>query len=68
MKKLIPYFTIIIIAIFLTFMIFENLSWYHFGDFPTKVVFLRLIIFFIFLTILLCVIYKILKKIKTKEK
>lgn len=52
MKKMIYVLLVIIFfSIIFTFVLFEQLSWYHFGDIPTNVVLYRLIIFFIVLTI-----------------
>lgn len=46
MKKFVTYLGTIIISLIVTFVTFETLSWYHFGDIPTTVVSVRLIIFF----------------------
>ena len=46
MKKFVAYLGTIIISLIVTFVTFETLSWYHFGDIPTTVVSVRLIIFF----------------------
>ncbi len=62
MKKFLTILIIIIVALLITFFTFEQMSWYHFGDFPTKVVLIRLIIFFIIvLTILLGIAFLIHK-------
>lgn len=46
MKKLgIVLITLVVVAIF-TFVLFEAMSWYHFGDIPTRVVLVRLIVFY----------------------
>ena len=49
MKKIIKYLSITIISAIITFITFYMLSWYHFGDIPTKVVTIRLIVFFVFI-------------------
>lgn len=46
MKKFVTHLGTIIISLIVTFVTFETLSWYHFGDNPTTVVSVRLIIFF----------------------
>lgn len=46
MKKSIIYFVTIMLSIIVTFVFFELMSLYHFGDVPTKVVLVRLIAFF----------------------
>ena len=46
MKRLgIVLITLIVTAI-ITFVFFEIMSWYHFGDIPTRVVLIRLIAFY----------------------
>lgn len=63
MKKAIIGIGCIIFSLILTFVIFETLSWCHFGDIPTKIVALRLCTVFFFLSIATNVIaYKIQKK------
>ena len=54
--------TIGFISAIITFVLFEALSWYCFGDIPTIRVFLRLIIFFTIIFILLFKIYDLIKK------
>ena len=53
------------ISLIITFISFEILSWYHFGDIPTIRVFFRLIIGFM---VIECIIYYIYKQIKKKRK
>ena len=36
-----------ILSLIITFLVFENMSWYSFDNIPTKVVLLRLIIAFV---------------------
>ena len=43
MKKLLIILGTIILSLIVTFIIFEMMSWYHFGDVPTKLVLIRLI-------------------------
>lgn len=50
MKKWIWYVVGIIISLIITFILFELMSWYHFGDIPTRVVTVRLISCFLLLT------------------
>lgn len=67
MKKIFNTIIIIVFAALNTFVIFEQLSWYHFGDMPTKVVLFRLIfVFLIFILILYLIAYSI-NKIKCKK-
>ena len=47
MKKNILYFIAVVLSLLITFVFFELMSWYHFGDIPTKVVLVRLIAFFL---------------------
>lgn len=46
MKKFFINIGSVLISLTITFFTFECLSWYHFGDIPTKVVLIRLIAFF----------------------
>lgn len=52
-KKMYASIVIIVLSLIFTFMLFEQLSWYHFGDIPTNVVLYRLIIFFFILNIII---------------
>lgn len=61
MKKIIG---LIILAIIITLITFETISWYHIGDIPTPIVLIRLIIFFIIVSITLTIIFNIIKRIK----
>ena len=63
MKRFLILFATVILSLLITFITFENLSWYHFGDIPTKVVFIRLIIFF---CVTECLIFGIFALIKNK--
>ena len=66
MKKNILYFIAVVLSLLITFVFFELMSWYHFGDIPTKVVLVRLIAFFLVVAGLLIsiVAFIIKKKIK----
>ena len=62
MKKVFVFLMVILVSLLITFFVFENLSWYHFGDIPTTVVRIRLILFFIFMVFILFTIIYVLKK------
>lgn len=64
MKKSIMYFIAVIVSILITFVFFESMSWYHFGDIPTKVVLVRLIAFFCIVTGMLISIVALINKKK----
>ena len=64
MKKVLSGLCVCILSLIITFVTFELMSCYHFGDIPTKVVTLRLIVFFIFITIILIGIIILVKKRK----
>ena len=61
MKKTI---IILILALLITLIAFETMSWYHIGDIPTQIVLIRLIIFFITVSIILMSIFYLIKKLK----
>lgn len=50
MKKVVMILINLLVSALITFMFFEAMSWYHFGDIPTKVVLIRLIAFFCILS------------------
>lgn len=50
MKKYFMYIGAIITSLIITFVVFELMSLYHFGDIPTKVVLIRLIACFCLLS------------------
>ena len=52
------------VSLMITLFVFELLSWYHFGDIPTLIVLLRLIIGFILIETLVYLIYRLIKKQK----
>lgn len=66
MKKVVVYLGSIILSLIVTFVTFEALSWYHFGDIPTKIVAIRLIIFFCVVECLFLAIFAIIKKYNNK--
>ena len=66
MKKNILYFIAVVLSLLITFVFFELMSWYHFGDIPTKVVLVRLIVFFLFFAGLLISIVAFINKKKIK--
>ena len=49
------------ISVIITLTLFEMLSWYYFGDIPTIRVFLRLIIFFIIIYVIILNIYNFIR-------
>lgn len=66
MKKNILYFIAVVLSLLITFVVFELMSWYHFGDIPTKVVLVRLIAFFLVVAGLLISIVAFINKKKIK--
>lgn len=64
MKKFVAYLGTIIISLIVTFVTFETLSWYHFGDIPTTVVSVRLIIFFCVIECLFILTLSLIRKYK----
>ena len=66
MKKNILYFIAVVLSLLITFVFFELMSWYHFGDIPTKVVLVRLIAFFLVVAGLLISIVEFINKKKIK--
>ena len=66
MKKNILYFIAVVFLFLITFIFFELMSWYHFGDIPTKVVLVRLIAFFLVVAVLLFSIVAFINKKKIK--
>ena len=62
MKKNILYFIAVVLSLLITFVFFELMSWYHFGDIPTKVVLVRLIAFFLVVAGLLISIVAFINK------
>ena len=66
MKKSIMYFIAVIVSVIVTLVFFELMSWYHFGDVPTKVVLVRLIAFFCSISGMLISIVELINKKKDK--
>ena len=66
MKKNILYFIAVVLSLLITFVFFELMSWYHFGDIPTKVVLVRLVAFFLVVAGLLISIVAFINKKKIK--
>ena len=66
MKKNILYIIAVVLSLLITFVFFELMSWYHFGDIPTKVVLVRLIAFFLVVAGLLISIVAFINKKKIK--
>lgn len=64
MKKFVTLLGTIIISLIVTFVTFETLSWYHFGDIPTTVVSVRLIIFFCVIECLFILTLSLIRKFK----
>lgn len=63
MKKGIFVLICSILAFLVTGVLFEIMSWYHFGDIPTKIVLIRFAIAFVFLFLLFCfLVFFVLKK------
>lgn len=56
-----------ILSLVIIFVLFEGLSLYHFGDIPTIIVLIRLMIAFVLLESLIYYIYKFVKKRKKKS-
>ncbi len=67
MKKNILYFIAVVLSLLITFVVFELMSWYHFGDIPTKVVLVRLIAFFLVVAGLLISIVAFINKKKIES-
>lgn len=64
MKKILIGIGLIVFSLLITFVFFEQMSWYHFGDTPTNVVLVRLIIGFLFVLIVLSGILFLIKRRK----
>ncbi len=62
MKKLVFVIGSVLLSLAITFITFEMLSWYHFGDIPTNVVFVRLVTFFSIVEGLCLAIYALVKR------
>ena len=55
-----------IISLIIIFVLFEGLSIYHFGDIPTKIVLIRIIVGFIILEFIIYSLYQLFKKKRNK--
>lgn len=66
MKKVIVALGIVSLSLLITFVTFETMSWYHFGDMPTKIVLLRLVVFFVVMVAILTGIVLLVNKLKSK--
>ena len=53
MKKAFIILTVIILSLLITFFVLDIMSWYSFSTFPTKIVLIRMIIFFTIVVIIL---------------
>lgn len=63
MRKILKYAGIILLSLIFTFILFEIMSWYHFGDIPTTIVLIRLVICFCFLCLMPgLIVYYVYKK------
>lgn len=62
MKRLLVISATVILSLIITFVTFEMLSLYHFGDFPTKVVLIRLIVYFCMSEALMLGAFALIKK------
>lgn len=66
MKKPLMRLSIILVSLLITFITFETMSWYHFGDIPTQIVLIRLILFFVLIVVILIGIIFIIRKLNKK--
>ena len=64
MKKILIRIGIVLLSLLITFIIFDSMSWYNFGDVPTKIVLIRLIIFFVIIVVILTGIVALINKLK----
>ena len=64
MKKILIGIGIVLLSLLITFIIFDSMSWYNFGDVPTKIVLIRLIIFFVIIVVILTGIVALINKLK----
>ena len=66
-KKFFVFLITIVLSLIMTFVFFEQLSWYHFGDTPTDSVLYRLIIFFIIIAMAIFSVIYLLTKIGQRK-
>ena len=64
MKRFLKITIILTLSLLITFITFDSLSWYNFGDIPTKVVAFRLILFFAVTAVILAITTLIFKKME----
>ncbi len=64
MKKFLIGVGIVVLSLLITFVTFTSMSWYNFGDIPSKVVLIRLIIFFVIIVSILSGIFWLINKLK----
>lgn len=66
MKKILPVIGTVILALLITFFIFEIMSWYDFGSPITSVVLFRIIICFLIIFIILLGLILLIKRQRNK--
>lgn len=64
MRKILIGIGIVLLSLLITFITFDSMSWYNFGDIPTKIVLIRLIIFFVIIVVILTGIVALINKLK----
>lgn len=64
MKRFLKITIILTLSLIITFITFDSLSWYNFGDIPTKVVAFRLILFFAVTAVILAITTLIFKRME----
>ena len=64
MKKILIGIGIVLLSLLITFITFDSMSWYNFSDVPTKIVLIRLIIFFVIIVVILTGIVALINKLK----
>lgn len=64
MKRFLKITIILTLSLLITFITFDSLSWYNFGDIPTKVVAFRLILFFTVTAVILAITTLIFKRME----
>lgn len=64
MKKFLIGVSIVVLSLLITFITFDSMSWYNFGDTLTKVVIIRFIIFFVIMVVILTGILLLVNKLK----
>lgn len=64
MKRFLKITIILTLSLLITFITFDSLSWYNFGDIPTKVVAFRMILFFAVTAVILAITTLIFKRME----